>query len=151
MNKSAWLTALLIYSAGRTLVCIGVAVGRHASEMSSGQHQLEWMMQEISDDSRKKIRASMREHMRATRPARRDLREAQEKLHDAITAQDYDEAEIIERFADVRLAAGVLQASMHEQIVQNLREFKPEERMHVLRMITRHERRGPRNAPPPDG
>ncbi|MBT4162710.1 MAG: periplasmic heavy metal sensor [Gammaproteobacteria bacterium] len=151
MSKTVWLSALLVFSIGLNLVFVGVVIGRHVFGMPPGRPHLEWMMQEVSDDTRKKVRSSMRDHMRAVRPDRRNLREAQGKLHESITAEDYDESRVIERFAEVRQATGVLQTSMHEQIVKNLREYKPEERMQVLRMMTRHERRDHRKPAPPEG
>jgi Spy/CpxP family protein refolding chaperone len=87
----------------------------------------------------------MREHMRESRPVRRELREAQNELRAAITTEEYVESDVVATLAEVRRASAELQESMHEQMVENLRHLAPEERGHVLGMMMRQDRgrRGP--------
>jgi len=147
MNRKVLWVILLVFSIGLNLVFIGVAVGRHLSDMSGGRAHFEWMTQEVSEETRRKLRSSMREHMQESLPARRELRIAQGQLRSAITTDQYVEADVVARLAEVRSASAELQESMHEQMVENLRQLAPEERRHVLSMMKLHDNKGRRGPP----
>lgn len=145
MNKKILLVTLLVISIGLNLVFIGVVVGRHLFDVPPGRAHFEWMTQEVSEETRSKLRSSMREHMQQSRPVRRELREAQDQLRTAITTDEYVEADVVAGLAEVRRVSAVLQESMHEQMVENLRHLAPEERSQVLGVMMRQDkgRRGP--------
>jgi uncharacterized membrane protein len=148
MNRKVLWVILLVFSIGLNLVFIGVAVGRHLSDMSPGRAHFEWMTQEVSEETNRKLRSSMREHMQESLPARRELRKAQHQLHSAITADEYVETDVVARLAEVRRASADLQESMHKQMVENLRQLAPEERSHVLGMMMKlHDKKGRRGPP----
>jgi uncharacterized membrane protein len=159
MNKKILLVTVLVISIGLNLVFVGVVVGRHLFGMPPGRAHFEWMTQEVSEETRSKLRSSMREHMQESRPVRRELREAQDHLRTAISTDQYVEADVAARLAEIRRASAELQESMHEQMVENLRHLAPEERSHVLGMMMRQGRgrRGPqpqhpgRPGSPPQG
>jgi uncharacterized membrane protein len=140
MNKKILLVTLLVLSIGLNLVFVGVVAGRHLFDMAPGRAHFEWMTQEVSEETRSKLRSSMREHMRESRPVRRELREAQDQLRTAISTEEYVEADVVARLAEVRRASAELQESMHEQMVENLRHLAPEERSHVLGIMMRQDR-----------
>lgn len=146
MNRKVLLVALLVFSIGLNLAFIGVAVGRHLFGMLPGRAHFEWMIQEVSEETRRKLRSSMREHMQESLPARRELRKAQDQLRAAIATDEYVETDVVARLAEVRRVSADLQESMHKQMVENLRQLAPEERSHVLGMMKRHDNRG-RRAP----
>ena len=137
MNRKVLLVALLVFSIGLNLAFIGVAVGRHLFGMLPGRAHFEWMTQEVSEETRRKLRSSMREHMQESLPARIKLRKAQHQLRSAVTSNEYLEADVVARLAEVRRASVDLQESMHEQMVKNFRELSPEERSHVLGIVMR--------------
>jgi uncharacterized membrane protein len=147
MNRNVLLVTLLVFSIGLNLLFIGVAVGRHLLGMSPGRAHFEWMTQEVSNETRRKLRSTMREHMQESLPARRELRKVQHQLRAAITADEYVETDVVERLAGVRRASADLQESMHKQMVENLRQLAPEERSHVLGMMMRHDNRARRGPP----
>ena len=147
MNRKVLLVALLVFSIGLNLAFIGVAVGRHLFGVLPGRAHFEWMTQEVSEETRRKLRSSMREHMQESLPARRELRKAQDQLRSAITTDEYVETDLVARLAGVRRASADLQESMHKQMVENLRQLAPEERSHVLGMMKRHDNRGRRGPP----
>ena len=144
MNRKVLLVALLVFSIGLNLAFIGVTVGRHLFGMLPGRAHFEWMTQEVSEETRRKLRSSMREHMQESLPARRELRKAQDQLRSAIATDEYVETDVVARLAEVRRASADLQESMHKQMVENLRQLAPEERSHVLGMMKRHDNRGRR-------
>ena len=149
MNRKVLLTTLVIFSIGLNLVFVGVLVGRHIFGIPPVRPHFDWMMNDVSEETRSKIRTSMVEHMRASRPARRDLRGAQNQLHAAISADNYVEADVVAGLSEVRRASALLQKTMHEQLVRNLEHLEPEERIHALRMMMRKDRG--RHGPPPGG
>jgi uncharacterized membrane protein len=142
MNNKTLLTTLLIFSLAVNLVFIGVVVGRHLFGKPDGRAHFEWMMQEVSPETRDKLRSSMREHMQKSRPARKALRLAQQQLHSAIIAGNYVQEDVVAGLAEVRRASVALQESMHKQMVSNLEHLEPEERGHVLRSMMRRGRGG---------
>ena len=159
MNKRVFLVTLLVFSIGLNLVFIGVVVGRQLFAMPSGRAHFEWMTREVSEETRSKLRSAMREHKLASLPARIELRKAQHQLHTAIITDEYVEADVVARLAELRRASLDLQEFMHDQMVENLRQLAPEERSHVLGMMMRQDRghRGPpsehprRPGDPPQG
>jgi len=147
MNRKVLLVALLVFSIGLNLAFIGVAVGRHLFGVLPGRAHFEWMTQEVSEETRRKLRSPIREHMQESLPARRELRKAQDQLRSAITTDEYVETDVVARLAEVRRVSADLQESMHKQMVENLRQLAPEERSHVLDMMKRHDNRGRRGPP----
>lgn len=137
MSRTNWLTILLVFSIGLNLIFVGVVIGRAVFGMPPGRPHFDWIMQEISDDTRQKLRGSIREHMRTTRPLRKELRTAQRALRAAITADTYEETAVSAGFAEVRRASTALQEAMHTQIIQNLGELNPDERINVFRLMIR--------------
>lgn len=148
MNRKVLLVTLLAFSIGLNLVFIGIAVGRYLFDMSPGRAHFEWMTQEVNEETKRKLRSSVREHMQESLPARRELRKAQQQLRFAITTDQYVEADVVARLAEVRSASAKLQESMHEQMVVNLRELAPEERRHVLGLMKLHDNKGRRGPVP---
>ncbi len=149
MNRKLLLVTLLAFSMGLNLVFIGIAVGRYLFDMSPGRAHFEWMTQEVSEETKRKLRSTMREHMQESLPARKELRKAQRQLRAAISTDQYVETDVIERLAEVRSASAELQESMHQQMVENLRQLEPEERNHVLGMMMKlHDNKGRRGPPP---
>ena len=137
MNKRVLLTTLLVISMGLNLLFVGVVVGRYLLGMSPDRAHFEWMTQEVSEDTRRRLRTAVREHMQESLPARIKLRKAQHQLRSAVTSNEYVEADVVARLAEVRRASVDLQESMHEQMVKNFRELSPEERSHVLGIVMR--------------
>jgi|TARA_B110001454_G_scaffold111170_1_gene104440 uncharacterized membrane protein len=150
MNRKVLLVTLLVFSIGLNLVFIGVAVGRHLFGMSPGRAHFEWMTQEVGEETRRKLRSSMREHMQESLPARIELRKAQHQLRSAITTDEYVETDVVARLAEIRRASADLQESMHKQMVKNLRQLAPEERSHVLGMMMKLQDNKGRRGPPPE-
>ena len=144
MNKRVLLTTLLVISMGLNLLFVGVVVGRYLLGMSPDRAHFEWMTQEVSEDTRRRLRTAVREHMQESLHARRELRKAQDQLRSAIATDEYVETDVVARLAEVRRVSADLQESMHKQMVENLRQLAPEERSHVLGMMKRHDNRGRR-------
>jgi len=143
MNRSIWLAVLLVFSIGLNLLFVGIMIGRHAFDMPPERAHFQWMMQDISNETRKRLRSSMRQHMEATHEQRRELRKVQHSLLEAVTVGSYNEESVIAGFEELRRVSVKLQDSMHRQMVQNLRELTPEERSHAIRMLM-HGAHGPR-------
>lgn len=142
MNKRVFLTTLLVFSMGLNMLFVGVVVGRHLLGMSPDRVHFEWMTQEVSEETRRKLRSTVREHMQESLSVRIKLRKAQHQLRSAVTTDEYVEADVVARLAEVRRASVDLQESMHEQMVKNLRELSPEERSHVLGIVMRQANKG---------
>ena len=142
MNKRVFLTTLLVFSMGLNMLFVGVVVGRHLLGMSPDRAHFEWMTQEVSEETRRKLRSTVREHMQESLSVRIKLRKAQHQLRSAVTTDEYVEADVVARLAEVRRASVDLQESMHEQMVKNLRELSPEERSHVLGIVMRQANKG---------
>ncbi|MGV0036579.1 MAG: periplasmic heavy metal sensor [Candidatus Azotimanducaceae bacterium WSBS_2022_MAG_OTU7] len=141
MNKKAVLvTTLLVLSIGLSLVFVGVVVGRHLFDIPTGRDHFKWMTQEVSEETRRKLRSNRVKYMQESRPVRRELEKAQEQLRTAITTDEYVEADVVARLADVRRASFKLRESMHEQMVENFRHLEPEERSRVLGMLMRQDK-----------
>ena len=142
MNKRVFLTTLLVFSMGLNMMFVGVVVGRHLFGMFPDRAHFEWMTQEVSEETRRKLRSTVREHMQESLSVRIKLRKAQHQLRSAVTTDEYVEADVVARLAEVRRASVDLQESMHEQMVKNLRELSPEERSHVLGIVIRQVNKG---------
>ena len=147
MNRVIWLAVLLVFSIGLNLLFVGIMIGRHAVDMPPERTDFQWMMQDISNETRKRLRASMRQHMEATRKQRRELRKTQRSLLQAVSSESYNEESVIADLEELRRVSAKLQGAMHRQMVQNLRELTPEERSHAIRMLTHglHGTRPPRH------
>lgn len=135
MNRNVLLVTLLVFSIGLNLLFIGVAMGRHLLGLSPGRAHFEWMTQEVSNETREKLRSTRRAYMQESRPALRELRKAQHQFRAAVSTDEYVETEVVARLTEVRRASADLQKSMHRQMVEILRELAPEERSQVLDMI----------------
>lgn len=148
MNKQTWLVAALIVSLGLNMLFIGVVIGRTMSGGGPPPH-MQWMMQELDEDTRKTIRQAMRKTAKESGETRRALRSAQRQLHEHIGAEDYDKEAVIKALAEVRRASNEMQEIMHRQMVDSLEMMAPEERLRVYRMLSgaRHGRRGPDRPP----
>jgi len=136
MSKITWLALLLIVSVALNLLLIGVGVGRHLARPPERPH-FDWMMQGVNTATRARLHRSAREYFRDTRPNRRALREAQRALHRAIVADPYSEEDVARAFAGVREASAELQETLHRQTLDALGKMEREERMRVLRAISR--------------
>lgn len=146
MNRN-WLIALLVVSISLNLLLVGIFVGR----VMFGPPQrppLDWAVSGLSDETRQQVRAKMREHLIGTRPLRRDFREAQDKLRDALLKDPYDPADVDQALVGLREAFASMQSSMHQQMSEVLADLSPEERLQVYRMLSQPG--GPRRPPRED-
>ena len=144
MKNNTWLIVALVISMGTNLLVAGVAIGRMVHGPSP---MLEWMTGDVSDETRSKILNSMKKHFRDTWETRRQMRDLQARLGEAVVAEEYDEAKVTTLFAELRQVSARLQQRSHRQIIENLREMTPEERRHAFPIFMHREMRK-RGGPP---
>ena len=142
MNSKTWLITALIISLGVNLLIVGVVIGRVISAPIGPPHHFNWMMEEVDEQTRDKLRSSIRKNMKATRPMRQGLRSAQRDLHEAIATEPFDKQQISKSFEQLRLQSSELQEAMHQQMLNTLGQLEPEERMRVFRALSRPRSRG---------
>ena len=143
MNSNRWLVLALLVSLGVNLLIAGVVIGRHLDGGPPGRMHFEWLMQDLDDATRSKIRQNMHEQMKNSRPYRHDLRQAQHALHEAIIAEPFEEKQVKAAMAEVRAASARLQQTMHDQMIQNLGEMSAEDRARVFSILSRRPNHGP--------
>lgn len=141
MNKTIWLAAFLIFSISLNLLSLGIVIGRHVSDRPPERDHFQWMMHETSNETRKRIKASTRHHMEATREQRRELRSLQRSVLEVISAEPYNEQSVSRELEKLRQLSAELQTSMHQQMLKNLRKMTPEERSFAFRLLIHGERR----------
>lgn len=154
MKNNRWLILALLISLGINLLVAGVVIGRNIDGPHPARMHFEWLMNEVDEETRHKLRKNMHEQMKASREERRALRQAQKSLHQAIIAEPFDEQTLKSAMTEVRAASAELQQTMHEHMAENLKTLSPEERLKVFRVLSHAERRlhGPRgpSKPPQD-
>lgn len=151
MNKSVWIIVALLVSVSINLLLSGMLVGRHLAAKPGGGPHMEWMLSETDDKQRAVLKASMREHFKATASDRRALRTAQSALRDVIAAEPYNQREVEAALANLRRTSGELQLAMHQQMATVLGELEPAARTRLLHAMTSRRRHGgPPGGPPSD-
>ena len=141
MNTNRWLVLALLVSLAINLLIAGVVIGRHLDGGAPSRMHFEWLMQDLDDATRSKMRKNMHEQMKNTRPHRHDLRQAQRALHEAILTEPFEEDRVKAAMAEVRAASARLQQTMHDQMIQILSEMSAEDRTKVFSILSRMERR----------
>ena len=134
MSNRTWLVVVLISSVALNLLFLGVVIGRNLG--AGPKHHFEWIMQEVDEETRKKLHSSMHAHREATRPTIQALRKAQRQLHETIAADPYIEEDARRALEQVRRYSAVLQDTMHRQMLGTLSNLEQEERMKVFRALS---------------
>jgi uncharacterized membrane protein len=141
-SNRSWLIALLIISLGLNLLVIGIFVGRIGKGHRPDRSHFDWMAQELNTSSREAVRKTMRAHMHESEPLAKDLRLAQRKLKQVMSAEVFDEQAATAAFALVRNKSEKFQAALHEGMMQTLSQLDRDDRMRVFRKLSMRSRGG---------
>ncbi len=141
MNKQTWLIVGLVVSIAFNMLFVGIVVGR--TIFGGPPPHMQWMMQDVGEETRRTVHQAMRETAEQTESTRKSLRRAQRELHKTIRAEEYDKEAVAQALSEVRRLTNEMQEIMHGQMVESLEMMAPEERLHVVRKIS-GARPGPR-------
>lgn len=144
MNKSRIISIALVFSVALNLLFIGAVVGRFMygpphRPMSS---HLGWVLRDLDEEARNKIRPILENQARAIRPLRRKLRTAQKEFRKLLAQQSFDEVALEASLIHLRQSSAEYQSGMHHQMLMILKDLDPEQRRRVSRFLMR---------PRPDG
>ncbi len=148
MNKTRWLTLLLLVSLGINLLLAGTYAGWVMSrgKMLHIPPEFGWMIREMkSDATREEIHPLLTKHNKQMRPIRREIGIAQRNFNKLLVEPELDEEAMAESLRRLRDASSQYQVEMHKMMLQILSTLNVEERnkiSHYLQKHSKEKRRG---------
>jgi uncharacterized membrane protein len=144
MFNNRWLTAVLVVSLAGNLALAGFISGRlsghgpapAAMDPSLGLFR---MLRELPDERREQLRPTVREHFRSMRGDLRDLRGAQRRINNALTAEPFEADALTAALDDFRRALLDNQRENHAMLVRVASTMSAEERALLRNSMTRRE------------
>lgn len=136
----------LFLSLALNLLLVGILAGRlmtHHPPPRPLPSDLNWLTNDISMESRRKLKTKMAKHRGETRSLRHSMFEAQKSFNQLLQNEDLDEARLKEALSRIRDTSSQFQTAMHEQMIPLLIEMDVEDRKNALKMLRMH-RRPPR-------
>ncbi len=148
MNKTRWLTLLLLVSLGINLLLAGAYAGWVMSrgKMLHIPPEFGWMIREMkSEATREEIHPLLTKHNKQMRPIRREIGIAQRNFNKLLVEPELDEEAMAESLRRLRDASSQYQVEMHKMMLQILSTLNVEERnkiSHYLQKHSKEKRRG---------
>lgn len=158
MSNRRIVTILLVCSLAINLLLVGGVVGHLMAGPPRGgpgpMPHLGWIIRSLDEGRRESLRDDFREHVRASRPLRREVREAQQQFEATLGDPNMDPAELAEALDRIRDASLAYQEATHSEMARVLGLLEPEERARAAKFLTRRHRddgppHGDRREPPP--
>ena len=149
MSGRRWLLVGLTASVAINLVLIGFLIGRvsgmprPSTFQANTQASIGWMMRNLPEERREALHPEARAHFGELRPALRELRGAQRRLFDVLTAEELDQAALNNVIAQLRKGFDTTQSHNLEFLAQLAGKLTVEER----RMLAEGLRRPPERSP----
>jgi uncharacterized membrane protein len=145
MNRTRLLLLALIASFGLNLFFIGgIAYRINRAVEFSGRPlppNVSWMVRDLSEARRAELQPLMERSEEEIRSIRLEMFDAQRRLNELMTTQDYSAANLTQAFAELRSANLRYQEMSHQHSVAMLNELTAAERQLAVEFI---DRRGPR-------
>ncbi len=153
MSKGSIIGIALVFSVALNLLVAGAIIGRTvfgANPRSVSHPPLGWVLRDLDEETRRKIRPGLEDQARIVAPLRDEMRAAQLEFYQLINKQEIDEAALGQSLRRLRKASGEFQSTLHEHMVFILKDLEPEQRRKVSRFLMHHaerrqHRRGPRD------
>ena len=136
------LIILLVCSVTVNLLLIGGIAGHFLSGPPGRPFpsHLGWITSELDNETREKIRPILKNFASNTRSLRSEMAEAQRDFEQAMTRDPMDEEEVNLALKKLQQSAEENQYYLHQQLIDIMKEIKPEQRRKALRYL---HRRGP--------
>lgn len=134
---------LLFLSLALNLLLVGVLAGRmmtHHPPPRPLPSDLNWLTNDISMESRRKLKTEMAKHRGETRSLRHSMFEAQKKFNQLLQDENLDETRLKEALSRIRDTSSQFQAAIHDQMIPLLIEMDVEDRKNALKMLRMHRR-----------
>ena len=141
MNKTRWLTLLLLISLGINLLLAGIYAGRVMSQekMTHIPPEFGWMMKEMKNEAtRQEIHPLLTTHMKQIRPIRKEIGIAQRHFNKLLVDPNLDEKAMEESLRRLRDSTNQYQVEMHKMMLQILSTLTVEERNQIAHFLKRH-------------
>lgn len=153
MSKGSIIGIALVFSVALNLLVVGAIIGRTvfgANPRSPSHPPLGWVLRNLDEETRRKIRPGLEDQARIVAPLRDEMRAAQSEFYQLVNEKEIDEAALGQSLRRLRKASGEFQSTLHEHMVLILKDLEPEQRRKVSRFLMRHaerrqHRRGPRD------
>lgn len=141
-----WLVASLILNALLIGFVIGGGFGkgqRSSGGMPGGSEQAiaRAMEANLSDADRVALRRALMASFRESRGEREALRQARQKLSQALSADVYDIARVQEAFQEMRVADGRVKVGLQDELARQFAKLPAEQRKTIVANIGRGDRR----------
>lgn len=137
-KKRRWLWPLLIVSLALNLLFVGLMAGNwwrhggHGGRNKVFTGAIEKLMQDLPEAKRDHAATLLNRHREEVRPLRQQLRDARKTAKDAVLTEPYDAAKVeaaLARFREIRTSQ---HKSMHNMIMDLLKDLNLEERKKLL-------------------
>ena len=141
MNKTRWLTLLLLISLGINLLLAGTYAGWVMSKekMLHIPPEFGWMMKEMkSEATREEIHPLLTTHIKQIRPIRREIGIAQRNFNKLLVEPKLDEEAMAESLRRLRDSSSQYQVEMHKMMLQILSSLTVEERNKISHYLKKH-------------
>ncbi len=141
MNKRNLLAIALLASLALNLLLLGGIGWRMADRRDYTQSLLPpntgWLLRDLSAERRAELEPAARERYQAVWPARREMRRAQRRVRQLISAEAFDREALAAEFARLRELNAAYQALSHGQMLETLERLTPEERLAATEFVRR--------------
>lgn len=130
--KKFW--ALLVVSAALNLFFLGLFAARHDSFRGHGRPQAEdagpraFLRHSGLRDAGPEVQAILKQQRQQVRESARAMSTAREHVKQALTAQQFDRAQVDAAFAEVRAGMATMQTDMHRMLTEVASKLNVEQR-----------------------
>ncbi len=137
MTKSRVFNIVLVCSISLNLLIVGAIIGRVAFHSFMGPPPLNWMMKDLDEETRDRMRTNFKDRASIVAPLRKEIRAAREEFKALLKEKELDEKASRAALARLREASMQYTSTLHEQMVSMLKDLEPEQRMRVSRFMMR--------------
>ena len=139
MNKTRIISISLVFSVALNLLFVGALVGRfmHGAPGRPMSSHLGWVLRDLDEEARDKIRPVLENQAETIRPLRREMWQAQKEFRNLLVEESFDEGALEESLSHLRHASEQYQSGMHHQMLMVLKDLEPEQRRRVARFLMR--------------
>ncbi|WP_439100745.1 periplasmic heavy metal sensor [Congregibacter sp.] len=132
MNKSNLIVIALLMSVAMNLLIAGVFIGKKRGGPGEPP-PMAWMAEELSPDTRRKVRRQMREQFPEVRPLREEMRTAQRAVREAVAAETFDPRALASALKYSRDVAARYQALIHKNLLEISADLPKDQRVALAR------------------
>lgn len=148
MSRRNLLLGALLISVAINLLAAGVLLGRAGARPHSGPPPGAWAAQDLSPETRRRVRQQMSARVDAVRPLRAELRRAHGRIRSAVEAEPFDPEALRAALENLRSVGDRYQQLLHDNLVDMAADLPSEEREALIRAALERSRGGMRPGGP---